>query len=376
MAFIEPVIDAALSQTVRVDHVEINIPLKLIRNNQEYEIPGWMHSKRGLRVFRTEDFGAITKVAPTFIRYEGDKDTFIWSIDDDCVFPHNQLELLMAAHDKHERRILARYGGELKDDGTTQNWFGSTRVSFFEGYGGVLYPPQCVLPNDFGRYLDITSQNVDCRESDDIVLSMYFNRIGMPIHLHNEPSKETPYMVSGFLPQAAVDSLSKEGHEDKYRRVYHFIKSLHLPVEMKLELGCGTTPTPGFVHHDRRRHSLFVDVEHDLDQVPWPWANDSCEEIIAMDVFEHLHLMPEAWLRECHRILAPGGTLRLRVPIFGSPWHIVDPTHVRGFHPLNFEYFIRGRDLWHRYGHYYFDFAFEEGSASVEGYNVVAELKK
>jgi hypothetical protein len=29
---------------------------------------------------------------------------------------------------------------------------------------------------------------------------------------------------------------------------------------MKLELGCGTVPTPGYVHHDRRKHSPHIDV--------------------------------------------------------------------------------------------------------------------
>ena len=86
--------------------------------------------------------------------------------------------------------------------------------------------------------------------------------------------------------------------------------------------------------------------------------------------------MPEAWLRECHRILTPGGLLRLRVPIFGSPWHLIDPTHVRGFHPLNFDYFIRNRDLYAKYGHYYFDFSFSDGSVKVEDYNIAATLTK
>jgi SAM-dependent methyltransferase len=147
-------------------------------------------------------------------------------------------------------------------------------------------------------------------------------------------------------------------------------------VTMKLELGCGMAPTAGYVHHDRRRHSPHVDVVHDLNELPWPWGDASFEEILALDVFEHLHLMPEAWLRECYRILAPGGELRLRVPIFGGPWHVIDPTHVRGFHPLNFDYFIRGRDYWQKYGNYYFEFAFQEGTAEVEGYNIIATLKK
>jgi hypothetical protein len=82
------------------------------------------------------------------------------------------------------------------------------------------------------------------------------------------------------------------------------------------------------------------------------------------------------WLRECHRLLTPRGILRLRVPMFGTPWHLIDPTHVRGFHPLNFDYFIRGKELWHKYGHYYFDFAFASGSVQIEGYNIVAALQK
>jgi Methyltransferase domain len=145
---------------------------------------------------------------------------------------------------------------------------------------------------------------------------------------------------------------------------------------MNLELGCGTTPTAGYVHHDLRRHSPHVDVVHDLNKLPWPWQDETCVEILALDVFEHLHLMPEQWLRECHRILVMGGTLHLRVPIFGSPWHLIDPTHVRGFHPLNFDYFIRARPFWQKYGHYYFEFAFEEGDVKIEGYNIVATLKK
>jgi hypothetical protein len=97
---------------------------------------------------------------------------------------------------------------------------------------------------------------------------------------------------------------------------------------------------------------------------------------LGLDVFEHLHLMPEAWLRECHRLLAPGGKLQLRVPLFGTPWHLIDPTHVRGFHPLNFDYFIRGRELWLKYGHYYFAFAFQTGTVAIEGFNIVATLQK
>lgn len=145
---------------------------------------------------------------------------------------------------------------------------------------------------------------------------------------------------------------------------------------MKIELGCGKAPTPGYVHHDRLAHSPFIDVAHDLNQIPWPWADASLDEILGLDVFEHLHLMPEQWLRECHRMLRPLGRLVLRVPIFGTPWHLIDPTHVRGFHPLNFDYFIEGRELHQKYGHYYFDFRFRDGTVEIEQFNIVATLVK
>jgi predicted SAM-dependent methyltransferase len=145
---------------------------------------------------------------------------------------------------------------------------------------------------------------------------------------------------------------------------------------MKLELGCGMCPTPGYVHHDRRKHSAHIEIAHDLDVLPWPWPDNSCSEVLGLDVLEHLHLMPEAWMRQCHRILVPGGLLRLRVPIFGSPWHLMDPTHVRGFHPANFDYFIRGRELYRKYGHFYFEFAFSDGRVWIEEYNIVAELTR
>src|SRR5262245_46645576 len=144
----------------------------------------------------------------------------------------------------------------------------------------------------------------------------------------------------------------------------------------KIELGCGRTPTPGYIHHDRKKHAPHVDVVHDLDVLPWPWESESCDEILGLDVFEHLHRMPEEWLRECQRILRPGGLLLLRVPAFGSPWHVIDPTHVRGFHPLNFDYFIEGRDLHSRYGHFYFEFSFRDGSVTTEDYNITATLTK
>ncbi len=385
---IRPVLLSALNQTVKIEKVEINIPLVCGRTGEEYLIPDWLIDMRGVEIFRTEDYGPITKIAPTLLRHSSRSDLYVWAIDDDCAYPSDQLEVLLKGFSPDESRILVRYGGALNSGHDFQNWYGEGLVSFFEGFGGVLYPPNSV-GKDFDDYVKITSDNQDCRRSDDIVLSMYFNNRNIPIYLYNHPDAVHPYLVEGWLKHAGTDALSEGGHREKYGRAFEFVRGLLKSSDCpqgdlasveralgKLELGCGMSPTDGYTHHDRVLHSDHVEIAHDLNVLPWPWADNSLGEILALDVFEHLHLMPEQWLRECHRILAPGAVLHLRVPIFGSPWHTIDPTHVRGFDPLNFEFFIHGRPYWEKHGHYYFDFSFRDGEIWTESYNIIAKLKK
>ena len=71
-----------------------------------------------------------------------------------------------------------------------------------------------------------TSANEDCRRSDDVVLSMYFNKIGVPIYLYNKPDDTTPYMAPGWLDHAKLQPLSEVDHGEKYGRVYKFVKEL------------------------------------------------------------------------------------------------------------------------------------------------------
>jgi hypothetical protein len=127
-----------------------------------------------------------------------------------------------------------------------------------------------------------------------------------------------------------------------------------------LELGCGVTPDPrADVHHDRIRHDAHVDVAHDLEELPWPWEDDAFEEIVALDVFEHLDLARRglpwwAWLDECWRILPLAGVLTMRLPAWDNPSSWRDPTHVRPWsHPETFHYWDPCRELWRDFGRIY-----------------------
>ena len=123
---------------------------------------------------------------------------------------------------------------------------------------------------------------------------------------------------------------------------------------MKLELGCGKRPTPGYVHHDRTWHSGHIDVAHDLDRLPWPWADGEVTELLALDVLEHLRLEVNEWLDECHRILASGGVLTMRLPAWDNPVSYRDSTHRKVFHEETFDFWDPDKHLWQWYGSFYY----------------------
>jgi predicted SAM-dependent methyltransferase len=117
---------------------------------------------------------------------------------------------------------------------------------------------------------------------------------------------------------------------------------------LKINIGCGRAPTPGWINFDsspsvliaqsplilplskalqrfkiftadqaefitfcRHNQILFGDA---LKGLPLP--NNSCAIVYACHVLEHLHRYDEVplFLRECRRLLRPGGILRLAVP--------------------------------------------------------------
>ncbi len=126
---------------------------------------------------------------------------------------------------------------------------------------------------------------------------------------------------------------------------------------MRLELGCGISPTPGYVHHDISRHADYIDLAFDLRVYDWPIEGASVHELLATDVFEHIGAEIRPWLDECHRILAPDGKLSMRLPAYDHHLSYRDPTHYRVFHPQTFDYWCptgTSSSLWQDFGRFYF----------------------
>ena len=86
---------------------------------------------------------------------------------------------------------------------------------------------------------------------------------------------------------------------------------------LHLHLGCGTKLLPGFVNIDGnlfRKPDAWLDLRNGL-----PFSDDSVASAYASHVFEHFY--PDELARilgECHRVLQPGGGLRVVVPDMGG----------------------------------------------------------
>ncbi len=120
-----------------------------------------------------------------------------------------------------------------------------------------------------------------------------------------------------------------------------------------LNLGSGNKiliPKPGerVVNHDLVQHRPEISVVHDLNELPWPWPDDSFDFIAACAVLEHLRLNLVESLNECWRILRPGGKVHLKLPYWKSDNSYCDPTHYWMFALGSFDQFDpdtkRGRD--------------------------------
>ena len=139
---------------------------------------------------------------------------------------------------------------------------------------------------------------------------------------------------------------------------------------VKLNLGCADRAIPGFIG---------VDIAPPADQIvdlagPWPWPDSSVDEVMALDVCEHINdsaqlvsaatqtLLLEGggqeesghakfrwvsgrihFMNELHRVLKPGARATIETPNAAhGVGYFQDPTHVSPYCMSTFKYFEHG----------------------------------
>jgi len=96
------------------------------------------------------------------------------------------------------------------------------------------------------------------------------------------------------------------------RRTEERLKTLPAK-DLCLNLGCGPQTLPGWINVDIAR-GPEIDVVWDLTK-SLPFPDESCAVIYCEHVIEHLSRADGAgFLRECFRVLQPGGVMRVSTP--------------------------------------------------------------
>jgi len=139
---------------------------------------------------------------------------------------------------------------------------------------------------------------------------------------------------------------------------------------LKLNLGAGRSKMEGFTSVDIAADS-GADIVHDLMSFPWPFDDDSVEEVHASHFLEHLD-GPERieFFNELWRVMKPGGKATFITPYWASIRAIQDPTHKwppvceSFYHYLNAEW-RKANELDHEYYRAKCNFTVE-----APGYNV------
>jgi hypothetical protein len=111
-----------------------------------------------------------------------------------------------------------------------------------------------------------------------------------------------------------------------------------------LHIGCGDDYRAGFVNLDQGE--VRCDVQHDLNETPYPFANDQFQLIVASQTLEHLDR--DRWfdiVAELHRISKPNGLWEFRSPYALSDNYATDPTHRMPLTPRSFDYFDPTKSL-------------------------------
>jgi hypothetical protein len=115
---------------------------------------------------------------------------------------------------------------------------------------------------------------------------------------------------------------------------------------MRLNLGCGGRKFSDWVNVDKYS-ACGPDQVADLEQFPWPWPDNSVEEVRMYHVLEHLGRDTAVYLdiiKELYRVCRDGARINIVVPHPRHDDFLGDPTHVRPITTDNINLFSQAKN--------------------------------
>lgn len=129
----------------------------------------------------------------------------------------------------------------------------------------------------------------------------------------------------------------------------------------ELLIGCGNSRRRKLCFDDNPEFTDLVtmdhdpncgaDVVHDLESLPWPFDDDTFDEVHAYCVLEHLGSQGDyrsffAHFGEIYRVLKPGGHLFAICPSRTDKWLWGDPSHTRVIQPESLVFLDQSEYAW------------------------------
>lgn len=183
-----------------------NTPLPITLQNQ---------MKRGLEVLYCKDIRSYTKLVPALRLFPN---SVIITIDDDIIYPIDMLEHLVKAYNSSDRCICANWvhtiPRNLKEKyisllewPLTKESVDDTPILFYEGFAGVLYPPDSfdeeVLNEDV--FLDI------CKFADDVWFNAMSLKRGTKVRCANPRPGLLNCIVNPNVQSIALANINSKG---------------------------------------------------------------------------------------------------------------------------------------------------------------------
>lgn len=104
-----------------------------------------------------------------------------------------------------------------------------------------------------------------------------------------------------------------------------------------LDVGCGVNKYPGAIGVDRNARTR-ADVLCDLDHFPYPFRDDSFDQLRAVHVIEHVSDVIRT-VEEFHRLVRDGGSIHIVTPHYTDFSSFCDPTHRWHLNSFSLRYF-------------------------------------
>jgi len=220
---LKPVLDRLTSLSYNDYEVHLNIPHVNKKTNEEYIIPEWLvnYESDRLKIFRTEDYGSITKLLPTIKRLIDPNDIII-TVDDDLNYMDGFIEYHLLKRETYPDSVLgfagiASIGGDCHFCTTVKK---DVRVKIIEGYKTVSYK-RGFFNDDFEEFT-IGNWN------DDMIISAYLgkNDIQKIVMNYDKDTDFNPrvesFPVIGHLPneRGGCWLFRNEGKPDNHETYY------------------------------------------------------------------------------------------------------------------------------------------------------------